>query len=496
MVMNRLTRAAFPALLLTLSWAAEDPRLIRSLSGPSGTVSGSTFVFDETRNRFVFPQDKSLTVYFEWKASPGKHVLSGLWKQPDGRIATISPDVKIEAPGDRLNCYWIYHLTQGLQNGVWTLDVRIDGQPAGSHPFEIAGMEEPKKETDAPTPPPAPKQPTVDEIFKAVSPSLVWIHKLDSAGRKDDTSTGFVLAPNRIVTAFQAVDGARGLEVEFPGGLRSAVAGLTAWSRTGDWAVLTIPTQTTKPLERGNPDAVAVGERLIVFSYESGARTIGGVDITGRSNPPGFGARIQIAPAVASEAAGGPLLDVFGRVVGVLGGSLHPGARYNGRATSISPSLWNAFHAENAATPISEIKLGADGDGKTFQELATASVLTAPITPMPEFQYGGATNEMPKGPSSTLPPDLSDFSLRDAQIYIYTLWIRKGKLSKGEVSAKVYDARNQVKIDVAPRKLGLGEQPVRLAFGFSPAQLTPGVYRVDVLWDGQPAWRTFLRLSN
>ena len=220
---------------------SEDPRLIRSLSGPSGTVSGSTFVFDETRNRFVFPQDKSLTVYFEWKASPGKHVLSGLWKQPDGRIATISPDVKIEAPGERLNCYWIYLLTQGLQNGVWTLDVRIDGQPAGSHPFEIAGMEERRKEADVPVSPPAPKQPSVDEIFKAVSPSLVWIHKLDSAGRKFDTSTGFVLALNRIVTAFQGVDGASGLEVEFPGGLRSAVVGLTAWSRTGDWAVLTRP---------------------------------------------------------------------------------------------------------------------------------------------------------------------------------------------------------------------------------------------------------------
>lgn len=51
--------------------AAESPRLIRSLSGPSGRVVGPKFVFDDTRNRFVFPQDKSLTVYFEWEAQPG-----------------------------------------------------------------------------------------------------------------------------------------------------------------------------------------------------------------------------------------------------------------------------------------------------------------------------------------------------------------------------------------------------------------------------------------
>ena len=437
-------------------------------------------------------------MYFEWEAPAGKHVLSGLWKQPDGKIATISPDVKIESPGNRLNCYWIYHLTQGLQNGIWMLEIRIDGQPAGTHPFEIAGVEEAKKEPE-PTQPTvqAPRQPTVDEVFKAVQPSLVWIHKLDSAGRKVDTATGFVLAPNKVVTAFQAVDSAHGLEVEFSNGLRAATPGLTQWSRTGDWAVLTIPTQNIRPLERGDPAAVAVGERLLVFTVESGARVIGGVDIGGRSNVPGFGGRIQITPTVATEAAGGPLLDVFGKVVGVLGGSQNPGARYNGRATSISPALFNVFHAINAATPVSEIKLGGESDvAKTFDELSAAGVLTGPITPMPEFQYGGATREIPKGAVTTLPPDATDFSTRDPQIYIYTLWTRKGKINKGQVSAKVYDAMNHIKVDVEAKKLTLGEIPIRVAFSFPPTQLQAGVYRIDVLWDGQPAWRTFVRVSN
>jgi hypothetical protein len=65
--------------------------------GAAGKVVGSKFVFAETRNRFVYPQDKTLTVYFEWEAPPGMHVPSGSWRQPDGRIATISSDVKIES---------------------------------------------------------------------------------------------------------------------------------------------------------------------------------------------------------------------------------------------------------------------------------------------------------------------------------------------------------------------------------------------------------------
>ena len=70
--------------------AAQTPRLIRSLSGPSGKVVGSRLVFDETRNRFVFPQDKTFTISFEWEAPPGPHVLTGIWKQPDGRVSSIA----------------------------------------------------------------------------------------------------------------------------------------------------------------------------------------------------------------------------------------------------------------------------------------------------------------------------------------------------------------------------------------------------------------------
>src|SRR5271170_470126 len=90
--------------------AADSLKLIRSLSGPSGKTVGADFVLDETRNRFVFPNDNSLVVYFQWEATPGDHVLTGIWKQPDGRVASISPDVKIQTTTIALSCYWIFSL--------------------------------------------------------------------------------------------------------------------------------------------------------------------------------------------------------------------------------------------------------------------------------------------------------------------------------------------------------------------------------------------------
>ena len=129
------------ALLVIGTSAADPPKLVRSLSGPSGKTVGADFVLDETRNRFVFPNDSSLIVYFQWEAPAGDHVLTGIWKQPDGTVASISPDVKVQTNTTTLNCYWIFSLVPRMPNGAWTLEVRVDGQPAGSHAFEIAGME-------------------------------------------------------------------------------------------------------------------------------------------------------------------------------------------------------------------------------------------------------------------------------------------------------------------------------------------------------------------
>jgi hypothetical protein len=81
------------ALLVGGAFQADSVKLLRSLSGPSGKTVGSDFVLDETRNRFVFPKDNSLVVYFQWEAPPGDHSLTGIWKQPDGRVVSISPDV-------------------------------------------------------------------------------------------------------------------------------------------------------------------------------------------------------------------------------------------------------------------------------------------------------------------------------------------------------------------------------------------------------------------
>jgi hypothetical protein len=471
----------------------DAPQLIRSLSGPAGRVAGPKFIFDEIRNRFVYPQDKNLTVYFEWEAPPGLHVLTGSWRQPDGRIASISSDVKVETKSNLLNCYWIFTITPDLPNGIWTLEVRIDGRPAGSHPFEIAGIEVPKQNAAAPEPP---KQPSVDEIYKATSPSVVWIYKLDEEGRRVDTSSGFIFAPGRIATAFQSIDSASRLEVEFANGRKVIIDSVLAFSRVADWALLAVDTGSLPAIAHGKPQDVAVGERLIVFNVEANARVIGGVDIAGRRTIKEFGERIQISPPLVLEAAGGPLLDLFGRVVAIVGGSLTPGSRFGARAVNLSPSLYTSFNGANAATPILPVFDILAGDSKTLEALTKDGSLTVPIVAIPELGYGGTSAELQKHFTDPMPKEVTDFSTRDPQICVTTLWLRRAKRSKGQVSATIYDVMNHPRVKVEPKKVTMFESPVRVSFTFAPASLPPGLYRIDVNWDDQPVWRTFVRITD
>jgi len=481
------------AFSLAIVSRAEEVRLIRSVSGPSGKVVGPKFVLDEIRNRFVHPQDKSFVVFFEWEAPPGNYVLTAHWRRPDGQMDSISPDIKIETTTKELTCYWTYILDPEMMPGVWSVEVRINGEPAGAHSFEIAGTSPPRVTSQQA---PATRPPTLDEIFRDTMPSIVWVRRFDAAGKRADTATGFVVGKDRVVTALQAVDGASKLEVEFEGGRKVETDELLAWSRAGDWAVIGVGTGDIPGLLLTGQKALGVGERVIVFNVEGGARAIGGVDISGKRSVERFGERIQLTPAISPEAAGGPLLNSKGEVAGILGGSVLPGSRFDVRHTSVNPALGIAANALSAATPASAISLPNANKPSKLSDLTEAGVLIAPLRDMDSLLYLGTSTKMGRHISDPLPHDVWEFSKHDKQVWVISEWQKRGKVSKGMLGAKVYDDQNHVRVVVDARKISLSWSPMRSAFSFETAALNPGVYRIDLSWDDQPVWRTFIRVTD
>ena len=468
-------------------------RLVRSLSGPSGKVVGSKFVLDEVRNRFVYP-DRRFVVYFEWDGPIGDHLITGIWKGPDGRTVSISSDIRLQTTTRDFAAYWTYEIAPAVPSGIWSLEVRIDGEPAGSHSFELIVPKE--SSTGATDPSPIPRVLTPDEIYRNTRGSLVWVHKLDESGRRIDTGSGFVLGSNQIATAFQVIDTATSIEVEFEGGRKVPVDEFWATNRLQDWAVLKADTTSVASLRLGDASKLAVAERLLVFNVEGNlTRAFGGVDLTGRRTVPAFGDRMQLTPAVSAEGAGGPLLNSAGEVVGVLGGSTFPGARFGRRDLSVSPTLYLMMVVNNAATPIDLVRVEGAVPA-TLKTLRESGILSTALAPMPSFLYG-ATSLAFKGQRDSLPQGVSEFSKKDTEIWVYSMWQRKDRVSKGMVSAEVYDAANRVRVRVTPKKISIpAEAPLRYGFAFSPQNLVSGPYRVDVCFDGRPIWRTFLTITD
>lgn len=482
-VLGNVCLVAMSLSLLAMAPQTPAPRLVRSVAGPSGVLRGAQFVVEDVRNRFVYPQDRSLTIYFEWEFTPGEHVLTATWRQPDGRIVSVSPDVKVQTTTSAVNCYWIFGIAPTLAAGTWSVEIRIDGQPAGSHAFELAGVD------------PAGGRMTLDEVFKKYAASIVRIHRMDETGRRMDIGTGFVLAPNAVATAFQVVDSATTLEVEFSDGRRVPTVDTLAVSRLGDWAVLRVDTASLIPVPVADQRPVPVGARLAFFDESAGTRGIEPVDVTAASSFPGYGGRIRVTTAVSRAAVGGPLIDERGSVVGILGGSLNPGSRLGQRVLTQYPELDRGGHS-NLATAVADVRVESSTH-RTLGQLKSDAVLTPALEPMPELVTGGTTSELSKDAADRRFREVAEFSSREhSTIAVYTYWIKRAKVSKGEVSAAIFDADNRRVGSIAPKKISLKGTEQRFSFALPVKGIPPGRYRIDTYFDGRPVWRNHVQVTD
>ena len=70
--------------------AAATFRVVRSVSGSRGAVEGTRFVVSDPRTVFNVPGDGQIIVYFEWQGPAGRHRMEGIWRDPSGKVATIT----------------------------------------------------------------------------------------------------------------------------------------------------------------------------------------------------------------------------------------------------------------------------------------------------------------------------------------------------------------------------------------------------------------------
>ncbi len=177
----------------------------------------------------------------------------------------------------------------------------------------------------------------LDNVYRRVNPAVVNIEivsRLHSVSDIIDSSgSGFVLdTEGHIITNAHVVRDATEILVTFYDG--SVVDGeLVGYDDYSDLAVVSVPTDkaTLLPVTLGDSNELHVGQRVIAIGNPfglQGSMTEGIISALGRSLPSAqmLDARyqrysnpsiIQVDASVNPGNSGGPLLDVYGRVIGI-----------------------------------------------------------------------------------------------------------------------------------------------------------------------------------
>jgi regulator of sirC expression with transglutaminase-like and TPR domain/S1-C subfamily serine protease len=163
------------------------------------------------------------------------------------------------------------------------------------------------------------KTPGVEELAKKVRPSVVVISVVGRDGKREGLGTGFVVSADGLIATNRHVIGeGRAIRVETSDGKRHDVTAIHASDRKLDLTVLRINAKGLTPLELGDSTTLKDGQAVVAVGNPQGLThsVVAGVvssqrEIDGRP-------MIQVAIPIEPGNSGGPLLDMQGRVHGIL----------------------------------------------------------------------------------------------------------------------------------------------------------------------------------
>jgi serine protease Do len=166
---------------------------------------------------------------------------------------------------------------------------------------------------------PPSKAKTVEQIAEAVHPSIAVLTVSGRDGNDASLGTGFVVsADGLIATNFHVIDVGRAVTVELADGKRYDATEVHAADRERDLAVIRINAKGLTALKLGDSKAMKDGQAVVAIGNPRGLKrsVVTGV-LSSRREVEGRPV-LQLAMPVEPGNSGGPVLDMDGRVVGVV----------------------------------------------------------------------------------------------------------------------------------------------------------------------------------
>ncbi len=160
---------------------------------------------------------------------------------------------------------------------------------------------------------------TVEKLAEEAKKSVVVILYTGRDGRQIGLGTGFVVdADGLIATNFHVIGEARPITVQLPDGTKHEVETIHAADRNLDLALVRIKVKKLVPLPLGDAKSMKPGQPIVVLGHPRGLEysVVAGV-LSGKREVEG-NPMLQLAIPIEQGNSGGPVLDMRGRVVGIV----------------------------------------------------------------------------------------------------------------------------------------------------------------------------------
>ena len=458
--------------------------VLRIAAGPEGEVRNGAYVLYEERTRFDPATDKQVVVSFLWQGQPGLHRMVAQWKSPDG-ASSSPPPIQYESKDRRFGAFWSLNLTPSSAAGTYSIEVTVDGEPGGRFSFDVAPG------TAGGANAPRVKRPLSQaELFARAHTSFVLLERATADGQRLESAAAFAAGRGRLFTSVAAVDGADVITAVLPDGARQPVTAVLGANRMQDWVVLAGGPAAEVAQPVAAETSTQVGDRLVSLEGASAeSRVLVDAAISGRATAPGMGTRLLITLGSGAAPPGEPVFNEFGELVGIVGGSLVPGA------SDLSDLM--RFRAELKGVPVVPIALiraPLDAPVSLADARARGDFLGG-VQGGQHLMTGGFARGITTAGAIAPTDQRREFSVRDKGMVVFVTWSPQAKL-KGALTMKLYDDGNRVMAESKPGKLSLRPGDMRVSSWPLPAFPRPGVFRADVSVEGVPIWRGFVRLTE
>jgi hypothetical protein len=170
----------------------------------------------------------------------------------------------------------------------------------------------------SPTSPQPPQKLTTAQIADRAIPSVVVVENFNEDGEKAEQGSGYVFSGDGIViTNYHVIRGAKSLNVKVPGREPYRVDSILGYEIDHDVAAVQVSGASLPALSTETIEEPKVGDRVVAIGAPLGLESTVSEGIVSAIRDAGTMRIIQTTASISPGSSGGPLLNEFGRVIGL-----------------------------------------------------------------------------------------------------------------------------------------------------------------------------------